>query len=165
MKLLILLVIISLATVIGFVIGNMYMFKRHYKTTQKAVRENEKRIVYLRVAMKWMEVERKGMFLKDYLSNCGYKRIAIYGYDYFGRELEAQLCESDITVSYIICGNKNIPTDKPVFWIEDGFPKVDLIIVTDITEYLTAENIIQKNNAENNKVKSLEDLIYEMQYE
>ena len=109
--------------------------------------------------MGWMDIATKGFRLDEYLKNCGYHQIAVYGAGDLGKHLIQQLKGTEVRIQYVI-DKITFPNQVdmlPVYRPEDILPAVDAVIVTPICEYLK----IKEKISEQMKcpIISLEDII------
>ena len=128
------------------------------------VSKNKDRIInkykkYYLVMMGWMDIATKGFRLDEYLKNCGYHQIAVYGGGDTGKHLIQQLKGTEVRIQYVI-DKITFPNQEdmlPVYRPEDILPAVDAVIVTPICEYLK----IKEKISEQMKcpIISLEDII------
>ncbi len=153
--------------IMGAVFGTGLLFKTERDQGQK-IKEletlNRKNDAILRVFAKWMKLKQKGNSISKYLNENGYKSIAIYGMHYLGECLLDELKGSSVEVKYAIDRNaQQITADVDVITLDDNPQKVDAIIVTAFWFFDEIENEILE--IIDCPVLSLEDIIFDMEYE
>lgn len=100
---------------------------------------------YWRTMDKWIAFKNQGRKIEDYLSRRGIKKIAIYGMGMLGNHLIADLENSKIDILYGVDNRKdNIRKKFPVYCIEDDLPKVDLVIVSVIHQFMQIYSQLKK---------------------
>lgn len=106
----------------------------------------------------WLTIKEGNKRVGDFLKNCGYKKIAIYGMGMLGRHLLKDL--SSNCFEYLYCIDRNADgfnLSIETFFSEDKLPEVDLIIVTTVHIYDDIVSMFREK--ENCKIVSLEALI------
>lgn len=86
---------------------------------------------YFRTLNKWLTVKEQGKCLEQYFKRNNVKSIGVYGYGALGRHLVDELCESDVTVKYVI--DKKIPDiscNIKIIRPEEQIQNVEMIVVT-----------------------------------
>lgn len=109
----------------------------------------------------WLKLKEDKKDIAKFLEKMGYDNIAIYGIGYLGKHLVDELNKSELNLNYIIDKKidrieENIKIYKP----NDILPKVDIIIVTAITEFDKIFDELEKKME--CPVVSLEDIIFGM---
>ena len=80
---------------------------------------------------RWMQLENHKEDISELLSKCGYRKIAIYGIGYIGKQLVSRLYKlKDINLYAIDQNAEYITLDLPVKRLEEFQEDVDLVIVT-----------------------------------
>ena len=104
-----------------------------------------------------MNLENKGLTVEGYLKENGYRKVAIYGYGYIGKQLYGRLKREGVAISYIIDRNAEfLDADVRVYALEPDLPKVDLVIVTLVEqEQAVVEQIKEKVSADVLSIKEL----------
>lgn len=125
---------------------------------QYKLAKNQKTQEYL---SDFLALKQKNKSIIKFLKDNGINKIAIYGYQYLGQRLLAELENSDIQVCYVIDRDHSFLNIKvPLKYIDDVLDPVDAIIVTPIFEFYDI-----KKNLENlleTQVISIEDIINTM---
>ncbi len=107
----------------------------------------------------WGKIYKTGKSIGYFLSEKGYRRVAVYGHGELTERLVHELEISDIKVEYLLYSNITVrDANIPIYNIDMDFPDVDLIIVTDTARYLEIENIICKRKLI--EVISIHELLY-----
>ena len=71
------------------------------------------------------------MTIGDYLIDRGYRKVAIHGYGFLGKQLLGRLRNCELEVSYVLDRNaKYLDCEVPILTIDDSLPSVDAVIVT-----------------------------------
>ena len=118
------------------------------------------------VTMKrWMENNNRGKGIADYLSACGYGRIAIYGAGDIGRLLYHDIKGSEIYVAYFADRNAESIGDidgiKVVMPIDIGKQEeVDIMVVSPVGAFASISRMLVENYPQM-PVLSLKDAVYE----
>ena len=97
---------------------------------------------------KWMRAQKR-ISIDCFLKKMGYKRIAVYGLGYLGRQMVYQLSNTDVEIVCAIDQNAaSIGLDVPLCTLEEFHYQVDLVIVTvlgDTTQIIEALNGFMTN--------------------
>ncbi len=110
----------------------------------------------------WLDLRRKGTPLLSYFHKNNYRKIAIYGYGYLGKQLTKELEDSDVIIAYIIDRNSSINAGKySVYPLSNNLPEVDSIIVTPAGQYGAIRNELHKYMPDTVTV-SIEHIISEL---
>lgn len=100
------------------------------KLCRKKDFEIEKKNAYIDMLDRWMTLRDRGIAIERFLSEKGYKKVAIYGLGMFGNHLYEELQGTEIEIIGIdkadIYDNFRMKIYKP----DQKFEDVDLIIVT-----------------------------------
>lgn len=141
----------------GFLLRGFY--KKNRMRTQKLYAAKEK-LDYL---SNWIKLKERNICFNDYLSQFGYRKIAIYGCGILGEYVYEEL-KTVVEIKYFIDRNAaHIQKTIPVYALTDYLPEVDCIILTlmgkteDVEEKLKEngfENIILLKNWDNWSVKN-----------
>ena len=101
------------------------------------------------VAMQWMELETKHPnALADYLTDKGYKKIGIYGYDRMGKLLLKKLKDWE-TVVIDEMHKQADPEVRTIHTTVDKYPETDMMIVSRFFEFdRIVDDIRSKTDAE-----------------
>lgn len=89
----------------------------------------------------WMYLKIRGKTVSQFLVDCNYKRIAIYGMNYFGNRLYDDLYRSDVCVAFGIDKNaESIEYDIPIYTLDslevsERIKDIDAVIVTVIDSF------------------------------
>ena len=141
----------------GFLLGRKASLKKKDKFKMYA----DKHLAILQLFNQWLVTKQEKKSIAEYLKNKGFNKIAIYGMGYVGERLFDELKDSDVKVEYAIDKNADgINMEIDVFTPEEELPDVDLIIVTAIYFYAEIERTLKELT--DNRVSSLEDILYEM---
>ncbi len=134
--------------------GNMAMQPDYYSRAIKFER-------YFKLLDQWVGVfERKGQ-IASYFERMQFETVAIYGKGILGKHLEKCLHESHIKAAYFIDSSSELfRSDDPFQYLEEHFPKADVVVVTPIMEY---RDIRQKlRRIYDVPIISLEEVIFEL---
>ncbi len=96
---------------------------------------------------RWLSLCRRGVRIEEFFNKYHYKKIAIYGMGILGRQLNEELLDSKIQVSYFL--DKFKTSDEGLlkrFSLDDKLPDVDCIIVTALLEFDSIYDLIKKKN-------------------
>lgn len=88
---------------------------------------------FYKLLLKWLEIEQKGISIRSFFIENGWKTIAIYGMKELGERLFDELRDSEVEVKYII--DKKADTmyaDVDIITPEEPMEEVDAIVVTAI---------------------------------
>jgi len=153
MKLLIVGLIICIIIIVVLVcaLGFCYdVLKREYSGKQKVTRN-------FKLLNWWFEKKIENeKFIPEYLSQRGYKSVAIYGFGYMGELLYKDMRRFNVAVDYII-DNTAKNTDLKIFTLKDELPKTDAIIVAVSYDYESIEKKIKEKT--NVPVVFLEEML------
>lgn len=148
--------------ILGAALGAGIVYRADSIKYSAAMETNRKDNVLLQVFSKWMCMKSKGKTIAGYLTEKGYRSIAIYGMHYLGECLLEELKESGIEVRYAIDRNAaSLYADVDILTLDDNIPKVDAVIVTAIWSF----DEIKKSISEvaEYPVLSLKDIVYDME--
>lgn len=137
-----------------------YCVSKNRKLEQSKEMENRFRMYYNLLASLY-DLKDKKKTLEEYFIKRGYKTIAIYGMGSLGKIFYDEIKNSsNIEVKYIIDLNfRNIKSEIELVGLEKDLPKVDIIVVTPISDFYEIESMLVNINPYENKVVSLEDVI------
>lgn len=120
----------------------------------------EKNSYYLKLLDRWMTLRENGFSINKWLSNAGYKNIALYGYGTMGRHFYDELQGGSIKICFIIDQQKNrLHLKLPVYLPSDSIPNVDAVIVSSTYYYDEIYYLLKKKKVE--KIISLETILNE----
>ena len=114
----------------------------------------------------WMYLNIRNKRVDHYLRDCNYKKIAIYGMNYFGNRLYDALYRSSVEVVFgIDIGADGIEHDIPIYRMDslelaEKLTYVDVIVVTAISSYQNILNDLKKLC--DKPIMSIEDIFLEM---
>ena len=114
----------------------------------------------------WMYLNIRNKRVDHYLRDCNYKKIAIYGMNYFGNRLYDALYRSSVEVVFgIDIGADGIEHDIPIYRMDslelaEKLTYVDAIVVTAISSYQNILNDLKKLC--DKPIMSIEDIFLEM---
>lgn len=142
---------------IGIILGKK--FTKCPKSSDKEYAE--KHLAILQLFNQWMITKQEGKSVVDYLQQNDIKTVAIYGMSYVGERLYDELKGSAVEVKYGIDKNADgIYAEMPMITPDEKMEDVDMIIVTAV--YFYDEIVHALREKTNNKIVSLEDILYEM---
>ncbi len=150
-----------LSSLAGAVAGAGVTVKKESAKTLKQKEYAEKHLALFLMMNQWVRVKQENKSIVEYLEKKGYKEIAIYGMNYAGETLLAELAGSKVSVKYGIDKNADsIYSDIDVVTPDEELLNVDAVIVTAITYF----DEIEEKLAEKMKcpILSLEDILYEV---
>lgn len=128
----------------GFLLGAYFIGEysgKLYKKQQRNIAQLFEDKMFL---SDWLEMKENGRSMDYYISQMGYKEIAIYGMGVLGKRLLDELLNSEICVKYAI--DKNVSSDMvEIKRPTDKLEKVDAIIVTAIPFYDEIYDEMSKN--------------------
>ena len=150
-----------LGTMIGGIGGSIAAGSSLSKNVEKWRNMSDKHLELFLLMNEWMKKKQEGRHIKEYFEKNGYISVAIYGLSYIGERLIDELKESGIEVKYAIDKNANsIYSDLEVYLPEDGFPDVDVIVVTAISFFDEIYDLlVGKIDC---AIVSLQDILYEL---
>ena len=116
-----------------------------YETRLKVSHEFNKVSRLYRMLLQWITLAQKERNISDYLTEKGYKNIAIYGMGDVGKLLFNELKNTPILVKYGIDKNiNNIVTGLEIKHPEANLEKVDIMVVTAITYFDEIQDLLSK---------------------
>lgn len=120
-------------------------YKRNYVRTQRLYSAKEK-LDYL---SRWIKLKEHNICFNDYLSQFGYRKIAIYGCGILGEYIYEEL-KISIEIKYFIDRKAaHIQKAIPVYSLMDHLPDVDCIILTLMGETEDVEEKLKDKGFEN----------------
>lgn len=152
---------VAIASVlVGAMSGALYMYKQYRKKLDKMSALSDKHLALYQLMDEWVRVKQEGGSVADYLSNKGYRTIAVYGAGIVGQTLIEELQGSAVSISYAV--DKNIVTYSPVktLSLQDELPEVDAMIVTPITYFEEIEQELKKKIS--CPILSIDDVIFDI---
>lgn len=154
-------VIATLFGVGGVVLGALGVGKTMKEKVDYKSKMSEKHLALYLMMNQWVKVKQENKSIADYLEKNGYKEIAIYGMNYVGETLMAELANSNIKVKYGIDKNADmIYSDIDVVTPDDALDSVDAVIVTAITFFDEIEEaLFEKMDC---PILSMEDILNEI---
>lgn len=154
-------VIATLFGVGGVVLGALGVGKTMKEKVDYKSKMSEKHLALYLMMNQWVKAKQGNKSIADYLEKNGYKEIAIYGMNYVGETLMAELANSNIKVKYGIDKNANmIYSDIDVVTPDDVLDSVDAVIVTAITFFDEIEEaLFEKMDC---PILSMEDILNEI---
>lgn len=121
----------------------------------------DKNVEYIELLDRWMSLKEEGKSIVTWLSQKGYRSIAIYGYGILGRHLYRELEESDICIDYIIDQQRDkIHVASEIYALSDDFPQTNAVIVS--ATYYYDEILMQLKKKGVQKIVSLATILNEM---
>lgn len=153
--------ILMISLVMGFAAGVSIIRQREKKAKQKEKEMSEKHLALFLMMNQWVQVKQEGKKLADYLSEHGYKNIAVYGMSFAGERLVNELRGTDIHISYGIDKQADtLYSEIDLVSLEDEWKEVDAIIVTAITFFDEIEKMLSQRIY--CPILSLEYILYEI---
>ncbi|MDD2972730.1 MAG: hypothetical protein PHE02_11440 [Lachnospiraceae bacterium] len=133
------------------------------KTSNKIITQNSKKVdkfrVYYEVLNQWLALKQEGKGIAVYLSEKGYRTIAIYGMGELGNRLKSELDKTDISIKY--CLDKEsvcLDEHQNVIDFDAKLPSVDLIIVTAMFAFDEIEE--ELSDRTDSRIMPLDELIF-----
>lgn len=112
------------------------------------VQPPKKSVLQVAVLNKWLLAYRRGIRAGDFFSKYHYQIIAIYGMGILGRQLSAELSESDIQILYYIDqAEKQEESSLKKVSIEEKLPEVDCIVVTVLAEFSNIYDMLKEKSS------------------
>lgn len=126
--------------------------------------QTEKFRIFFELLVEWFAGDMSGKNIGAWISENGYKTVAIYGMGALGELTYLNLCKyKEIYVKYGLDRNASIKiAGLDIFNLNDSLEKVDLIIVTAVTAYEEIKKEINLKTDFECKIISLMQLIEEM---
>lgn len=122
--------------ILGFILGDIICSKIKNSIIIREVQKANKFKNYYNLLNKWLINKNQQKKLEYFFYKNNYTTIAIYGMGELGKNLFYELKDSKIKIKYVIDKNKStIISDLHVIDIEDKYEKVDVIVVTAISEF------------------------------
>lgn len=106
----------------------------------------------------WFAKEQSGHTLKDYLEKKQYKKIGIFGMGNLANRVYDALKSSDIEIVCCIDQSRSVYSDTKLISINDEFPLMDAIIITDFKNSASIKQQIEKKG--NYDILLLDDIIF-----
>lgn len=120
----------------------------------------EKNRVQFILVNQWLKLRQRDGSICSYLSENGYKKIAIYGMGYIGERLLCELENSDVKIAYGIDKRADgITSSIAIYSLNENLPKVDAVIVSEPFYFGEVEYLLKEKLA--CPVLSLEEIVYE----
>lgn len=114
----------------GAATGYYVADKNKKEELDKKQQRIDKFVGYFNILDAWMSLKEQNIALSEYFEECGYEKIAIYGWGKMGKHLYEELKDSKVEVVYAIDRNAIGNTDLKVYNINDSLPEVDAVIVS-----------------------------------
>lgn len=128
-----------LGTLVGAAGGTAAGYYVADKNKNEKVAEKQKRIDkfvgYFNILDAWMCLKEQNISLSEYFAECGYEKIAIYGWGKMGKHLYEELKDSKIEVAYAIDRNISGSGEMKVYNLNDKLPEVDAVVVSATFDY------------------------------
>lgn len=120
--------------------------------------ERESYMNYCLLDKQWIELENLGGNINSFFKERNIKTIAVYGIGSLTNRLIDELQEFNINILYLISSSQiNIYKGISVYDIDEELPEVDIIVITEIDNYLKVEReLCEKNIIE---VISIQELV------
>lgn len=148
---------------ISGVIGGVIVVGNKIVSLVKRYKENaDKYYAFFLLENEWLKLKQMEVKIADYLLDCQYKKIAIYGMNSLGEALYRELINTDIEVVYTIDKNADglnvhyCDVLKP----SDELPPVDVVIVTPFIYFKEIHKSLSKKLS--CPFISIQDIIYEL---
>ena len=154
-----LIIILVLLAIFGFIFGFIQGLKYSSRETKKAKDLANKHLELFKLSIRWIKNPRK---IVQYIDECGFKKIGIYGMSYFGDCLQEILRESNFEVVYGVDRNARQLYNPyiPIYSMNDDLPIVDMIIVTTIVSFPEIKQGLEEKVGRNVPIVSLENILY-----
>lgn len=150
-----------LSALAGAAIGAVVVGKVERTNLNKIKSMSDKHLALYQMMNEWVKRKQENRSIADYLEKKGYKQIAIYGMNYVGETLLAELENTNVKVKYAIDKNAgNIYSDVDVVSPEDKFDEIDAVIVTPITFFDEIEKALSEKV--DCPIISIGDILYEI---
>lgn len=158
----IMVVLITVAFVIGVFFGGRYIFKLADKALKEQQKQKDRSDSYYEVLNQWLALKYHGISLDKYFVDNGYKTVAIYGFAEIGRRLYEELEKSKyVKVNYVIDQNAgNVSAKVPAYCPSADLENVDVIVITPTFAYFAIEKNLKKYVPY--KIISIEDVVYDI---
>lgn len=154
-------IISVLSALTGAVVGASIVAKIERQSVEKWKGFSEKHLALYLLMNQWVKVKQENRSIAEYLEKNGYFQIAIYGMNYVGETLLAELEHTNIKVKYAIDKNAgNIYSNVDILAPEDKFDTVDAVLVTPITFFDEIESMLSEKL--DCPILSMEDILYEV---
>lgn len=153
-------VTICLATAAGFFLG--WKTSGRVKSGKKDENRTlaEKNRMQFFVVSQWLKLKQTGGNISDYLTEKGYKKVAIYGMSYTGERVLFELKNAGIEVAYGIDKRAGgVASEIDILSPDDDLPDVDAVIVSEAFYYEEVEPLLSRKLS--CPVISLEEVVYE----
>lgn len=146
----------------GLVIGIGVSLK--VKKLNNRINENkelaEKNRIQFTLINQWLKLKQNGGSICRYLSENGYKKIAVYGIGYIGERVLCELENSDIKIAYGIDKRADgIASSIDIFSLNENLPEVDAVIVSEPFYFGEVEPLLKEKL--DCPILSLEEIVYE----
>lgn len=152
---------IILSALAGTIAGAMLVAKIEGNMLKETERKSEKHFTLFQMMNQWVKVKQEGKNLSIYFEENGYKKIAVYGMSYAGKNLINELKDSHITIAYGIDKRADaVYADVDIASMGDELEKVDAVVVTPITFFDTIKRELSEKI--DCPIISLEDILYEV---
>ena len=144
----------------GFLLGLRISEKKADKKTDENLKLAEKNRTQFFVTIQWLKLWQTGRNISNYLSERGYKRVAIYGMSYTGERVLFELKNAGIEVVYGIDKRAGgVASEINILLPDDDLPCVDAVIVSEA--YFLEEVKEMLNGKLSCPIVSLEEVVYE----
>lgn len=139
----------------------LHILERSGKTIEAKNRALDKYISYYHLNNKWISLKESGERVSRYFKERNLKKIALYGLGDFGVNLNNELTQDGIEISYAFDKNlSNRYSLIPIKRLNDELPTVDAIVITVAGEC----DAIKKQLSEvcNYQVITIEEVLYSL---
>lgn len=144
----------------GFLLGTKTADRKAEQKAEENQRLVEKNRTQFLVMLQWLKLRQTGRSICSYLSERGYKRVAIYGMSYTGERVLFELESAGIEVPYAIDKRAGgVASEIDILLPDDDLPDVDAIIVSEVFFFDEVRSMLGEKLS--CPVISLEEVIYE----
>lgn len=151
---------VCLAATVGFLLGLRTSTRKADKKTAKNQELAEKNKTQFFVTLQWLKLRQAGKNISNFLSERGYKKVAIYGMSYIGERVLFELKNAGIEVAYGIDKRAGgVASEIDILSTDDNLPRVDAVIVSETFFFEDVEPMLSEKLS--CPVISLEEIVYE----
>lgn len=149
-----------LAMAAGFLLGLRTSDRKADKKTDENQKLAEKNRTQFFVMVQWLKLKQTGGNISNYLSERGYKRVALYGMSYTGERVLFELKNAGIEVAYGIDKRAGgVASEINILLPDDNLPRVDAVIVSETFFFEEVKPMLSEKLS--CPVISLEEVVYE----
>lgn len=149
-----------LSMAVGFLLGLRTSDRKADKETDENQKLAEKNRTQFFVMIQWLKLWQTGRSISSYLSERGYKRVAIYGMSYTGERVLFELKNAGIEVIYGIDKRAGgVASEINILLPDDNLPHVDAVIVSETYFFEEVKSTLSEKLS--CPIISLEEVVYE----